>query len=628
VSGPSLRVAIDKRESAPLQAPLLERGLYRWLRTWLLHPAADRVIMWLGFVLLLPSLPTGLAADDYVHIAMLDRPAPIAGFAREPLDIFRFCDPKFSPLLIQEGLFPWWDDPEARLAFMRPITAATHLLDHELWRNSGWLMHLHSALWALLLLAGVRALYREWIDDRLLGNLAFALYALDDARGWLVSWIAARNAAVGTAISIWALVLHVRERRGQLPAGRWLAPILLGLGLLGSEGASAIGLYILGYTLFMERGPILQRLLRLWPYLPILIAWRVAYRAFDFGVIGSGVYVDPLTDPLRFATMFLENAPILLGSQFGGMWSDAWLMLFILPRVRIAIYIASVLFAGAVIVALIPGLRRSPLLRCCAFGAFASLLPASPTFVADRLLTWVAIGACVLLASLIAPVLQRGASAPDVVQPARWAAALGVAVLSLYLVSLPLLPARARGTLLMRDFIDRAGAGIPTDPGVEAKTLVFVNPPHLPFATYPAIERSALHIPRPHAIHTLGTSTTPLTLERLDARSLRVTPRGGFLQNPSSRLSRSERRPFHVGQDITQRDMRVRVREITPEGRPLSIDLTFERPLEDAQYLWRQWLGSGAVPFTPPALGQTVTLPGVDFGEAMFGYKLPISLQL
>ena len=73
-----------------LKAPVLERGLYRWLRGWLAHPAADQVIMWLGFVLLLPSLPTGLAADDYVHTAMLDRPAPIAGFARAPLDIFRF----------------------------------------------------------------------------------------------------------------------------------------------------------------------------------------------------------------------------------------------------------------------------------------------------------------------------------------------------------------------------------------------------------------------------------------------------------------------------------------------------------------------------------------------------------
>jgi hypothetical protein len=610
-----------------LKPPVLERGLYRWLRKWLSHPAADQVIMWLGFVLLLPSLPTGLAADDYVHTAMLDKPPPIEGFARAPLDIFRFCDPNFSPALIREGIFPWWDDPEARLAFMRPITAATHLLDHELWRNVGWAMHLHSALWGLLLLAGIRVLYREWIEDRFLGNVAFALYALDDARGWLVSWVAARNAGVGTAISIWALVVHLRERRGQLPAGIWLAPVLLGLGLLGSEGASAIGCYVLGHTLFMERGPLLQRLLRLWPYAILLVIWRVAYRAFDYGVIGSGVYVDPLSEPLRFAKMFFENAPILLGSQFGGMWSDTSVMLFILPRVRVAVYVASLLFAGAVIAALLPGLRRSPLLRTCAFGTFGALVLASPTFVADRLLTWMAIGACVLLATLIAPVLRR-APVPASEQPAGWTTRLGTLLLFLFLIGIVFLPGRSRGTLLMREFIDRASAGIPSEPGIEPKTLVFVNPPHLPFAAYPMIERAALHVPRPHAIHTLATATTPLTLERLDAHTLRVSPRGGFLQNPSSRLSRSELRPFHVGQDIPQGDMQVRVREITPDGRPLSVEMRFEKPVDDPLYVWRQWLGSQAVPFTPPPIGATVTLPAVDFGEAMFGFKLPISLRL
>jgi hypothetical protein len=295
--------------------------------------------------------------------------------------------------------------------------------------------------------------------------------------------------------------------------------------------------------------------------------------------------------------------------------------------VRIAVYVASLLFVGIVFIALLPGLRRSPLLRACAFGTLAALLPASPTFVADRLLTWVAIGACVLLATLIAPVLRRSAL-PATEQPAVWSLRLGTLLLFLFLVGIVFLPGRSRGTLLMREFIDRASAGIPSEPGIEPKTLVFVNPPHLPFAAYPMIERSALHIPRPHAIHTLATSTTALTLERLDAHTLRVSPRGGFLQNPSSRLSRSERRPFHVGQDIPQGDMQVHVREITPDGRPLSVEMRFERPADDPLYVWRQWLGSVAVPFTPPRIGTTVTLPAVDFGEAMFGFKLPISLRL
>jgi hypothetical protein len=598
--------------------PVLERGLYRWLRAWLQHPRADQAILWLGFVLLLPSLPTGLAADDYVHTVMLDRPAPIPGFARAPLDLFRFADPKFSPALIEEGIFTWWDDPQARIAFMRPLTAASHWLDHTLWRNVGWAMHLHSALWALWLLFGVRALYREWLSERFLANLAFALYALDDARGWLVSWVAARNAVIGTAFSVWALVVHLRQRRGQLRAGVWLGPALLGLSLLGSEGAIAVGFYMLGYALFEEQGPLLRRLLRLWPYALLVVVWRVAYHTYDFGVLGSGLYSDPTREPLRFLRMFVENAPILLGSQFGGMWSDAWLFLFVAPRLQIAVYVATLGFVGAVLVAAWPELRRSPQLRSLALGAFGALIPASPTFVADRLLTWVALGGSVICAVLIAPVLQR--------KPAR-AAALGTLLLILHLVGVIFLPSRARGTLVMRNFIDRAAQGIPQDASIASKTLVFVNPPHLPFASYPPIEASALHLPRPRSLHTLATSTTELTLTRIDLFTLRLRPRGGFLQNPSSRLVRAEDRPFHAGQEIQQGDVRVRVREVTADGRPLEIEARFPRPLEDSSYVWRQWLGTAAVPLTPPKVGTSMQLPAADYGQAMFGVRFPFAIQ-
>jgi hypothetical protein len=43
--------------------------------------------------------------------------------------------------------------------------------------------------------------------------------------------------------------------------------------------------------------------------------------------------------------------------------------------------------------------------------------------------------------------------------------------------------------------------------------------------------------------------------------------------------------------------------------------------------VWRQWLGSRAVLFTPPPIGTIVTLPAVDCGDAMLGFKLPISLR-
>ncbi|HEY2732860.1 MAG TPA: hypothetical protein VGI70_02700, partial [Polyangiales bacterium] len=284
----------------------------RWLVSALERPRAQTLILWLSFSALLASLDTGLAADDYLHTVMLDRPSPIPGFQRAPLDIFRFCDRRSSPSLLRDGLFSWWDNPDARLAFLRPLSALTHWFDHALFRNVGWVLHLHSALWALLLLFGVRALYRELIADRALATLAFALYALDDARGWLVAWVAARNAAIATAISVWCLVAHVRQRRHQRQKLGLLGPCLFLLALLAGEGSIAIAAYLLAHALYLEEGPLRQRIARLWPYLLVLIAWRIVYKALGYGAFGSSLYVDPLTEPASFLKMLIENGPILL----------------------------------------------------------------------------------------------------------------------------------------------------------------------------------------------------------------------------------------------------------------------------------------------------------------------------
>jgi len=38
----------------------------------------------------------------------------------------------------------------------------------------------------------------------------------------------------------------------------------------------------------------------------------------------------------------------------------------------------------------------------------------------------------------------------------------------------------------------------------------------------------------------------------------------------------------------------------------------FDRPLEDPIFVWRQWKGTTFVPFEPPAIGESVTLPAAD----------------
>ena len=148
--------------------------------------------------------------------------------------------------------------------------------------------------------------------------LALFLYALDDARGWLVSWIAARNAVIATGLSVWALYFHIRARTGtppvRLASRRWCSA----LALLAGEGA-IVDLRLLVRLRALARSRDGARTRSLMPYaIDGRASWRFAYRALDYGVSHSGLYFDPLREPLAFIGALLERGPVLLFAQSGG----------------------------------------------------------------------------------------------------------------------------------------------------------------------------------------------------------------------------------------------------------------------------------------------------------------------
>ncbi len=603
---------------------------YGFLVARLSAPNAERTILLMSLALMLPSLDTGLAADDYLHQLILQGSHPLDGFDRPRLDIFRFCDPQLSPGFLRAGIFTWWDDPNTRLAFFRPVSALTHYVDFMFWPDSPWLMHLHCLLWGAVLLLGVRALYRQLVPDRFIGTLAFALYALDDARAWFVSWVASRNGVIAAAFSVWALLAYCRERADLQKARShsWLALLLLALGLLAGEGAISICAFILGHALFLEQGPLRARLVRLWPYAVLLVAWRVGYRLQGYGVSGSSLYVDPTAEPLTYALRWLERGPVLLFAQIGGPWSDAWSSLFVFPRVRALLYVGALAALGCVGALCAPLARRDPLVRFGLFGALLSTLPASAVFPADRLLNWIAIGACLVLATLLAPILKGEPSGLPNTGVARFVQPIALTLVLCNLVFAPMLiPSRARGNVALRDVLARAELGVPADKSIEDKLLVYVNPPAVPLAAYTPITRAALHIPRARTQRILGTSTTEMTITRLDANTLHLAPRGGFLQNPASKLMWSPKRPFTAGERIPVGETVFTVRSVTPDRRPLEVDVRFDRSLDEPGYVFEQWIDTRYRPFTPPAVGQTVILPAADYMKVIFGMALPIEAR-
>jgi hypothetical protein len=619
--GPIRQGGVSKYNDSALTTPDSPPLPWARVQRWLAHRRAVAAILCVALLLACASLDTGLGADDHIHALILRGEVPFEGWARAPLDLFRFADgvPAHTRALMEQGVFPWWADPEAKLAFFRPITAATHWLDHRLWPDAPWLMHLQSLLWFAALLLLVSRLYAHLIQPGWVAALALLLFALDDARAPPLAWIANRNALVAATFAVATLVLHDLWRRGGRRAAGWAAPPMLVLGLLGGEGAVAVGGYLFAYAVFLDRGPWVRRLATLAPYAVVVVVWRAAYVALGYGVQGSGVYLDPASSPLAYAHAVLVRVPVLWLSQWGLPWSELWTLYpYMTDGAERWVFALALLVLAGTIALVAPLWRRDPRVRFWATGAALALLPAAATFPADRLLTLVALGAMPLLAMVVAWAVERLRQGPSrSAMPLR--ALLHGVVLVHVVLAVALFPMRARGIEAVRDALERADAGVPAGADIAQRTVIYANPPGDPFAAYVPIMRADAHRPRPAAQRWLATGLSDVRLTRVDAHRLHVQPEEGFVESPMERMLRSPGRPLAPGDVVTLSDVRIEITGQTPDARPASALFTFDRPLEHPSLLWLHWGVVGYEPFQPPSVGQTRVLPAIDLARATFG---------
>ncbi len=591
------------------------------LRSLLSRPRAHAVVIAISLLLAATSLWSGLGADDHIHRLILKQSDAIAGFERAQLDLFRFAEPQHNRALMDNGTFPWWADPEVRLGFFRPVTALTHYLDFVLWPESPFLAHLHSVIWFGTGLLGVWSLYRRLINPGWVVVLALAFYALDDARGSPISWLANRNAVVACTLSIWALVFHHRHRADGWKPGMPLGLLAFTAALGAAEGAVAIFAYLFAYTLFLERARGLRRFVHLVPYLVVVVAWRATSKALGYGVLGSGVYVDPSAEPAAFVAMTVERLPILMLAQVAAPWSEVWnATLLVLPGLEYAVALGAAVVLTTMGILLAPLWRRSPILRFWIVGAVLAAVPSCATFPADRLLSWVAIGAMPALAYLFAGLVDESWRRKEPLWRPKITMFVALGLALLHLVIAPLtFPMRARGAEAVRKMLALANDSVPKTPEISEKTVVFVNPPADPFVGFLPFIRADLGEPLVGTQRWLATGSTEVLVERLDEHTLRVRPKDGFLLSPSEQLLRSPRRPLEKNQRIELEGMTVEITEVGWDGRPAEAVMRFSRPLEDPGYIWLKWEGRQYVPFELPEIGGQVVLPKVDFFEIAYG---------
>ena len=596
------------------------RRLLERVPAWLGRRWVPWATILLALLLVSPCLWAGYALDDYLHLARLDPSVDLPGLDFAPLDLFTFIssDPDQRAVLMETGFLPWWAAPDLRTSFWRPLSSLTHLLDQRLAPRSALLAHAHSLLWFTALLVVVLAVYRRfhvpWV-----AHLALLLYAVDDARGMTVGWIAHRNALVAATLAFAALLAHDRARREGWRPGAWLAPALYGAALLGGEAALAITAYLFAHALVIDRGTLGRRLARLWPYAALSVAWLAAYKGLGYGTRGGGLYIDP-TEGLPYLRALVERLPVLLAGQLGLVTSDVWPQV---PRSGQLVVLGLALAALALLaIAFAPVLRRQPTCRFWLLGAVLSLPPLCATFPSDRLLVFAGVGAMAAVALLLADALDPEGPSPSG-RGSRVARRIVIPLLVLaHLVVAPLLlPLRVLTMTLSNRFIDRVDASIPRTAAVEDQTLVIVNAP-LDFLViwYLPARRAVSGVPRPRALRLLVSGITEIQVSRLDATTLRVWPGDGFLTGEGQRMVRGTSRPFHPGDEVDLSDLHVRVDEVSADGRrPARVDFTFAVPLEDPSLLWMQWKGAALSPYSPPPVGASHVLPPIDPAAVMRG---------
>lgn len=569
--------------------------------------SARSLPIWLGLAsaaLLFHVVDGGLQLDDHFQRARL--------LSDESIDLFVFYDghPDTTRSMMDAGILPWWTTEHLRHAPLRYLSVLTMQLDYAIWPERPAWMHLHSLLWLAFLVASVAWLYRCLLGASTAAALAALLFAVDDSLATPTAYLANRNALIAVCFGVLALVAHDRWRRAGRLRWAWASAACLGLGLAGGEMAlGAVG-YLAAYAACLERDGLAARLRSLAPAAIVLAIWASIYRLGSFGAEGTGLYLDPLAQPLAFASAFAERAPVMIMALWTSFPADiAGAALG--TSARRAVQLASFGVAIAVAAALLPLLRRDAVARFFALGAILSLLPVASTMPQARLLVFAAVGSLALLAQLMVSLLSWAARSTPL---QRWTARCLVGVMA----AAHLLAAPALGWSYVAFWervsgrVDRAIASAPADPAIADQDLVVVNAPDFAWmvAAIPSV-REVEGRPAPRRLRALFTGTTRSRIERADARTLVVTLEEGLFPTMMSRYHRSRDHALQVGDWVEIDGLIVEILRLDADGDPDRLRFRFSRPLDDPSLRWVWFADGGFEGWEVPAIGANVVLEGV-----------------
>lgn len=556
------------------------------MRRFLTFNALLTTSLLLAIILLSPALSLGLVSSDYFHKVLFTGNSPIS----LPNDnaifgMFTFSSGSSEKMhaVVDLGALPWWADLNVKLTFFRPLAALTHWIDYQLWPNYPSLMHLHNLLWYLadILLVGffLRRIYSD--KSALIAGLAILMFAINGAHSVTVTWIADRNALMSTFFGVLMLFFHDKWRTQSSRVALHFSLASFVLALLSAEyGLSCIP-FLIGYALFFDNGKIKEKILSALPALTITLAYLLFYFKSGYGAKHSELYLSPGDNFGEFIKAVLTRVPEMLGADFSA------LTLWLLPPPggqKALLYFAYVL----TFLPVIPVLIASRQARFLLTGAIGALVPVSSVAPSDRVLMFSAIGVLPLAAESL--LYWRDVLQSKFVERSKkvigYASFILLILIHLILSPLSFIPLYYIPKKIHDEVVLKPLETIQATPYLAGKKLILVNPPMLLMSMYFMPIMITNGKPLPQNMLSIASGMNPISIERINANTLRITPEKGFMPNQEDWLPHSHKAGFKVGDVFHVAEATITIESLNESNGPKTALFQFDRPLEDPTLMW------------------------------------------
>jgi len=587
----------------------------------------------------LPALWSNAFNDDFLQRAELMSPGPahqalaqVNLEVNEPGDLGTCLSDLFvavSPLknrtaLLNYGALPWWTGPNYRVALLRPAAALTHWIDTHWLGNSLVWMHAHNVIWLGLIMVMAGVVYRTFMPLSLVtAGLGLLFLAVDSNHYFPTLWIANRNQLMALFFALVCLCMHHLWRTKHSPYAALLSGLALTASLLSAEAGVATCAFIFAYALCLDPGPRVKRVLSLLPSLALVFLWRLAYSHFGYGAQGGGFYFDPAGQPVAFAQAALQRSAFLLAGQWYTIPPDIFAFVHDTARWPYTLGLWALLMVAATMC--FPLLRHDRTARfwCVAMGV--AIIPACAAVPMGRNLLFSSIAGFALISQFIHGTLTRATWLPKN-RAWRWLIHLTAWVLiGVHGVLAITLTAAMPGITRHMMAKMNATCDLSTVTMRDRQDLVIVNAPNPASIMYLPYKRALTNQPLPRLIHMLAPGYGPLQISRPDDQSLRIKALEASLLTcqTTSQLDivhlyrylsdfRQQQDHLTPGEAIHHPGFTVTIESMDIQGHPIDILCEFDSALVAPTRTWLtwDWRLKHYKPFTPPEIGESVTLRG------------------